>query len=395
MILHVFNSSVVSGPERLVLPALTDDRERFMIVNLLEKRLERLRETDPLENLSRSLGLRYAAVPVNGRWDRDAIRRLRGLIEAEKPELVHAHAVKASIYLVQSKRGMSAALPIVSTHHGVRGLPDLKTRLYELFYRRFFLRSFDRVLCVSTEDFETVRGSGIGADKLRLHLNGVDGHKVDPSRRSEESARIRASWLPRDAARDGFFLFGAVGRLSAEKDHDRLLRVLSCVEKSRCPRDWRCLLFGLGDLEQSLRATARRLGLERRIVWMGYRDDVGRELAGLDLLLSFSKAEGLPINLIEAGWAGTPVMSTLVGGVKDLISDESCGSGVAPDEPVEESARRITALLSQAGRAALDGQGRRLQERVCAEFSRARWMARLREIYAELAPAVGTGSRSW
>ncbi len=60
---------------------------------------------------------------------------------------------------------------------------------------------------------------------------------------------------------------------------------------------------------------------------MGYRDDVGRELAGLDLVLSFSKAEGLPINLIEAGWAGTPVMSMLVGGVKDLIPGDSFGAG--------------------------------------------------------------------
>ena len=388
MIVHVFNSSIVSGPERLVLPALADDRGHFMIVNLMEKRLEQLRGSDPLEDLSRSLGLRYAAIPVNSRWDRDAIRQLRGLIEDEKPELVHAHAVKASIYLAQSDRGMRAAPPIVSTHHGVRGLPDLKTRFYEVLYRRFFLRFFDRVLCVSTEDYETVRGSGIGAGKLRIHLNGVDGHKVDLSRRSEEREKIRASWLPQNTAHDDLFLFGVVGRLSAEKDHDRLLRVLAHVEKNGSRRDWRCLIFGLGEREQPLRETARRLDLDRRIVWMGYRDDVGRELAGLDLLLSFSKAEGLPINLIEAGWAGTPVMSTLVGGVKDLIPDESFGNGVSPDEPTEESARRITALVSEAGRAALDAQGRRLQERVSAGFSRARWMARLREIYAELGVAI-------
>ena len=384
MIVHVFNCCVVSGPERLVLPALADDRERFMIVNLLETRTNQLRGADPLEELSRSLGLRYAAVPVSKRWDRDAIRRMRDLLRDTKPELVHAHAGKASIYLAQSTRGLREAPPVVSTHHGVRGMPDLKTRLYELLYRRFFLRSFDRVLCVSTEDYETVRRSGIGAGKLRIHLNGIDGHRVDPGRRSEERRIVRAAWLPGEPAREELFLCGVVGRLSAEKDHDRILRVLAHVEKSRGPRDWRCLMFGLGDREQPLRETARRLGLERRIVWMGYRDDVGRELAGLDLLLSFSKAEGLPINLIEAGWAGTPVMSTLVGGVKDLIPDERDGNGVPPGEPVEESARRITAFMSETGRTLLDAQGRRLQERVSAEFSRARWLTRLREIYAEL-----------
>ena len=388
MIIHVFNSSIVSGPERLVLPALEDKRGRFMIVNLLEKRLERLRENDPLEGLSRSLGLPYAAVPVNGRYDRDAIGRLRDLLDRSEPELVHAHAIKASIYLSQSRRGMRSAPPIVSTHHGVRGLPDLKTHLYEILYRRFFLRFFDRVLCVSTEDYETVRRSGVDAARLRLHLNGVDGYRVDPGRRAAESGKIRASWLPKEAAPESLFLFGVVGRLSAEKDHDRLLRVLAHVEKRDDRRDWRCLIFGLGDREQSLRETALRLGLEDRIVWMGYRDDVGRELAGLDLLLSFSKAEGLPINLIEAGWAGTPVMGTLVGGVKDLIPDESYGAGISPPEAPEETARRITALLAETGRSTLEAQGRRFQERVSANFSRARWMDRLKEIYAELGVAV-------
>ncbi len=233
MIIHVFNSSVVSGPERLVLPALAEDRGRFMIVNLLEEAAGTAAARPILwRTLSRSLGLRYEAVRVDRRWDREAMRRLSGIIESAGAELVHAHAVKASIYLAQAAGAMSSRLPIVSTHHGVRGLPDLNTRLQELLYRRFFLRRFDRVLCVSTEDLETVRASGVDDAKLRLHLNGVDGHRVEPGRRAEESARIRAAWLPGENGREKLFLFGAVGRLSAEKDHDRLLRVLALVEKA-------------------------------------------------------------------------------------------------------------------------------------------------------------------
>ena len=117
-------------------------------------------------------------------------------------------------------------------------------------------------------------------------------------------------------------------------------------------------------------------------------DDVGRELAGLDLLLSFSKAEGLPINLIEAGWAGTPVLSTLVGGVGDLLPDESFGGRIPPEESAEKTARRIEDLVSPSGRTMLEASGRRFQERVAAEFSRARWMTRLKEIYAELGATI-------
>ena len=386
MIIHVFNSSLVSGPERLVLPALAGKPGRFMIVNLREERLARLRESDPLRDLSLSLGLPYVAVPVKSRWDGDAVRLLRELFEREAPELVHAHVDKASLYALLGARKMRAAPPVVSTHHGVRVVHDLKTRLYEIFYRYVLLRFFDRALCVCTEDYETVRGSGVA--KARLHLNGIDGHRVDLRLRPEEREKIRASWLPLEAAPGDLFLFGVVARLSPEKDHDRVLRTLASLEKGGSPVDWRCLIFGSGKLLEPLREETRRLGLERRVVWMGYRENVGRELAGLDLLLSLSKAEGLPINLIEAGWAGTPVMGTLVQGVKDLIPDAGCGTGVPPGEPVEESARRLAALLSEPGRPTLAAQGRKLQERVSSEFSRARWMERLREIYAELGVPV-------
>jgi glycosyltransferase involved in cell wall biosynthesis len=385
VIVHLFNSSSVSGPERLVLPALASARESFLILNLKEERIDRLRESDPLETYARSLNLRYVGVTVRGRWDREAIRSLQRQLETLKPDLVHAHAIKASIYLVQAKRGDGRlGFPIVSTHHGVRGLPDVKVRLYEWIYRRRYLKFFDRVLCVSSADYDDVLHSGIGRDKLRLHLNGADGRRVDRDHRLAESKRIRALWMPGEPGRDGLFLFGVVGRLSQEKDHDRLLRIFARLNRLPGERTWNCLIFGTGAMEQQLRRQSIHLGLQEKVIWMGYRDEVGGELAGLDLLLSFSKAEGLPINVIEAGWAGTPVMATWVGGVKDLIPNESYGQPLDPSESVEASALRMKTFFSGEGRATLDDQGRRFQERVLNEFTQDKWMRRLRDIYSEL-----------
>jgi len=390
MIIHLFNSSSVSGPERLVLPALASARESFLIMNLKEGRIDRLRESDPLETYARSLNLRYVSVPVRGRWDREAIGELQRQLATLKPDLVHAHAIKASIYLVQAKRGDGQLhFPIVSTHHGVHGLPDMKVRLYEWIYRRRYLKFFDRVLCVSSADYNDVLHSGIRPDRLQLHLNGVGGRRVDCGQRPAESRRIRVLWMPQDAGRDRLFLFGVVGRLSREKDHDRLLRILICLNRLSCERPWNCLIFGAGALEPKLRRQAIQGGLQEKVVWMGYRKEVADELAGLDLLLSFSKAEGLPLNLIEAGWAGTPVMATTVGGVADLILDASYGQEVAPFETVEASARRLKTLVSEEGRQTLGAQGERFQERVLKEFTQEKWIQRLAEIYAELNVTFG------
>jgi len=385
MIVHLFNSSSVSGPERLVLPALASVQNSFIIVNLLEERIERLRESDPLREYARSLNLEYHSIPVRHRWDRQAIRELHSLLRQLNPDLVHAHGIKASIYLLRTRRKTEChSLPIVSTHHGVHGLPDWKVRMYEFLYRRYFLKYFDRVLAVSSADYECLSSSGLDPNRLRLHLNGVDGRRVNPEYRPEEARKVRSMWFPHEPQRYDPFLFGVVARLSPEKDHDRLLRVLSRLHHLPCDRDWRCLIFGSGDLEATLRQQATHLGLGKRVLWMGYRKDVADELAGLNLLLSFSKAEGLPINLIEAGWAGTPVMATRVGGVVDLIPDESYGHSIAPREPDEISALNLSRVLSPEGQGKLKDQAIRFQERVIRVFSQKKWLQRLKGVYNEV-----------
>ncbi|HVO33646.1 MAG TPA: glycosyltransferase [Elusimicrobiota bacterium] len=390
-VIHLFNSSSVSGPETLALPALAEWKSSARVLNLREERLSRLSASDPLGQYSRSLGLGYFAIPVKRRWDREAVRQTHIYLREQRPDVVHAHDVKASTYLLHAARDWRARpFRIVSTHHGVLGRPDLKTRLYEWYYRKRILPSFDKVLAVSSADYALLRGSGIADARLALHLNGVDRPAVAIEDRPRLSQAIRRRWLPGVAdAAEGFWM-GVVGRLSVEKDHARVLRILAELARRPVRREWQCLMFGGGPLEAKLRARTRELRLEGHVRWMGYRPDLGAELAGFDLLLSFSKAEGLPVNLLEAGWAATPVMATGVGGVLDLIPDGRYGVVCPADEPPARSAERLEGLLAEPGESGLREQGRAFQERVSREFNRERWLLRLREIYADcLSPEWG------
>lgn len=385
MIIHLFNSSSVSGPERLVMPALASVRQPVLVINLLEERIKHLRGSDPLGEYAKSLNIMYRDVRVRGRWDFQACRSLQELLKHLRPDLVHAHDVKASTYLLWAcpKKGPSR-YSIVSTHHGVHGRPDWKTRLYERLYRKCILRSFDRVLCVSNSDYKFLLRSGVDRNRLRLHLNGINGRWVDHKNRFHEAQGIRLRWLPQETGRDALFLFGAIGRLSPEKDHGRLLNVLAHLNQMACDRNWKCLIFGTGPLEKTLRERAHRLGLEDRVLWMGYHQNLANDLAGLNLLLSFSKAEGLPINLIEAGWAGTPILCTRVGGIADLIPDERYGQWILPGESTQQSAGRLKECLSDKGEARLLDQGLLFQKLVVEKFTQTQWIEHLEEIYSEL-----------
>ena len=378
VILHVFNSSGVAGIESLVVPALPRLGLPVRALFLFEKRSGSAGER-PLA-FAREHGLETECVPVSGRVDVRAMRELATRIEQLGPTIVHAHDVKASTYVLAATRLLQRPPAIVSTHHGVRGRPNAIARAYEAFYVRAVLPRFDRVLCCSRADEHNLLDRGILRERLALHWNGVKGEAILPHERDEARSGIRRAW---DVRQDGIIL-GVVGRLSREKRHDRALAVCAALSRIAPDLDWRLLCFGTGALSEPLLQRTQELGLESRVHWMGFRPRVGRELAGFDVLLSLSDAEGMPLNVIEAGWAGTPVVATAVGGVLDLLGDPPAGRLVRPQDPPETIARVILEVLADPA-----DLGRRLQQRVLAEFTEQAWLDRLRGVYSPLLEARG------
>lgn len=388
MIVHIFNSSVVSGPEILVLPSLLRLGEPVRIIFLVETRVTGASRC-PVE-YARNLGLQVETVDVRSRWDRVAITELRNVLDRLNPRISHAHDVKASLYLQQAEKirpDFRSAL--VSTHHGVQGRKG-KIRLYEEYYVRRVLPSFDLVLSVCTQDRASLIRRGLPSERVAIHLNGADRSHVPSEARNTFSEKVRKEWKKRipdlPDAEDAIFI-GAVARLSPEKRHDRMLKVLRSVRRMRATDKKPVLLcFGIGPEEKRLRSLARKWGVEDGVFWMGYSNTIGEEMAGFDALLSLSDGEGIPISLIEAGWAGTPVLSTAVGGVPDLISTPSVGYLVKRDDSDERIASRLCDVLND--RVEMRRVGNAFQSRVASGFSESMWRSRLLQEYARFAPAL-------
>ncbi|HXS99927.1 MAG TPA: glycosyltransferase [Elusimicrobiota bacterium] len=387
---HVFVSSIVSGPETLVLPNLSRLTERPRIVILRETR--ETTEGGVVGDYARGLGLETSEIPVRSRFDVRTIGLLRDFWTSAPPAIVHAHGPKATLHAALARRLVGPSRPLlVTTHHGVRATDRfLKTRAYEKVYEKAIMPFCDLCLTVCTSDRELLIRRGVPGERLRVHLNGVDRRAVGAAERSALQIKVRRGWARVCGLEelDGF-LIGVVGRLSVEKRHGRILSALSLLAE-RSPRlGFRLLCFGSGPLEKELRDLSARSAIASRVHWMGYRAGVSDELAGLDLLLSLSNAEGLPINLIEAGWAGTPVLATGVDGIRDLVEPGVSGVLVehsADDARVAEEVERLA--LDPASAAAM---GERLQERVRARFSGSVWLSRLLELYRD---ASGTRSSS-
>ncbi|MGZ3661850.1 MAG: glycosyltransferase [Bdellovibrionota bacterium] len=381
MVVQVFNSGVVSGPETLVFPAIPLFREPHVLVFLVEKRLGENGRI-PFEH-ARSLGLRAEAVEVGARFDLSAVGRLRGVIRWLAPTVVHAHDVKASTYTWLASRGEK--WKCVSTHHGVAGRPDWKTKAYEYFYSQVVLPKMNMVIAVSRDDEHALLQRGMNPQNLTYVANGITRKLWLPPERVTERSRIRALWAKEFSGIDDKTpIVGMVARLSMEKRHSYFLRVLATMKAARPDIPWRLMVIGSGSLEAQLKRQASELKLADQVYWLGYREDASALMPALDLLAFSSSAEGLPIAALEAGWAGIPVFATNVGALPELISTgKTAGGAIFPREQEHEHTAKSLAWLLEHP-AERERMGSRLQNRVMREYSAQCWVDRMESIYRSI-----------
>lgn len=190
---------------------------------------------------------------------------------------------------------------------------------------------------------------------------------------------------PRDEAR-----IVAVGRLVEKKGFADL--VGACALLAREGRDVRCQIVGEGEREAELRALIAEHDLGRRVQLLGARTqaEVRELVAGATCLAApcvvgkDGNRDGLPTVLVEAMALGTPVVSTAVTGIPEIVRDEQTGLLAAERNPADLAAQLRRVLDDPALGARLAAAGRALVER---DFAADRSAARIRTLAWPVAPA--------
>ncbi len=310
-------------------------------------------------------------LPCRGQLDLRVAARLRGM--AEGVDVLHAHGYKADIYSAFAWKGKRPAL--VSTCHTWYD-NDLAVRVYGALDRRV-LRRFEGVVAVSAEVEERLFAAKVPPSRVRLIRNGVAMEAFVAAGRQREARQ----------AHGGPLRIGLVGRLAPEKGVDVFLKAAAILLKEY--PELRFEVAGEGPDRPALEASLRALDLTQRVTLAGSQQEMPGFYAGLDVLVSASRQEGLPIALLEGVASGLPVVATRVGAVPEVVVPEVTGVLVEPESP-EALAEAITRLVAAPELRARFGQAG--QERVAAEFSAERMTADYLGVYRE-ALAVRAGGR--
>ena len=124
-----------------------------------------------------------------------------------------------------------------------------------------------------------------------------------------------------DYSRKGNFKILHVGRFSEEKNHIGLIKAFGKFHESH--PDSELWLIGDGGLRPDAEAFARDNGLEQTVKFLGLQSNVYGFMHDADVFALTSNYEGIPMTLIEAMGTGLPVVATRVGGIPDMLDDDS------------------------------------------------------------------------
>jgi glycosyltransferase involved in cell wall biosynthesis len=153
--------------------------------------------------------------------------------------------------------------------------------------------------------------------------------------------------LRQELSLEGQFAVGHFSRLAPWKGQHILLEALA-----KCPEEVTVLLvgdalFGEQDYVESLHTQVKKLGLEKRVKFLGFRSDIPQLMSACDLVAHTSiSPEPFGRVIVEAMLCGTPVVAAASGGAIELVEHDINGFLATPGKP-QELAQIITACLQE------------------------------------------------
>ncbi|WP_172840472.1 glycosyltransferase family 4 protein [Virgibacillus phasianinus] len=305
-VLHLNAGNETGGGMHHILSLLNKLNRKEFVLGVLEE--------GEMLHRARNLGIETVHFHSPKKLSIPLLKNIVSYIKKERIQIVHTHGPRANVYAKFLKKIVSFQW-IVTVHsdpfYDFRG----KGLYGEILCRVHTnaIKCADRVIAISTPFQQILEEKGVHREKINTVLNGIDFKKE----MLENYVRSDVGYGEAD------FLFLMVARFEKVKRHNLALIAFSQVvtDHPNC----KLLLVGDGSERKQAEALAEQLGITGYVHFLGHRQDVECFYNLADVTMLTSASESFPLVLLESARARTPVISTDVGGVKELIADPSVG----------------------------------------------------------------------
>jgi len=209
----------------------------------------------------------------------------------------------------------------------------LKNKILYKTAEKWLSKYTDVLITINEEDFEAAKKmkakkvfkiSGIGYEPKKFKDLDFDKEKFKKSLGIKKDEKVIVS----------------VAEMIKRKNYETMIRAVSKLRYEKI----KYLICGCGVEEENLKNLVKKLGIEDKVVFLGYRNDIAKILAVSDVFLHCSFHEGLTVSLMEAMNSSLPVVTSNARGNKDLIEDQK-GGFVCPPKDVKLITEKLKKLL--------------------------------------------------
>ncbi len=344
-VMQITHDLAIGGLQQVVVSICRNiDRDRFSVSVLC------LRERGELAYELERMGVPVLMLPQKQQGtDYFSFLKVASILRREKTEVIHTHNTQP--FVDGTLGGLIArSRTIVHTDHG-RIFPDKCRYIFAEWVMSYFVYKIAAVSGKTGEDL--MRYEKIRREKIITVPNGIDWRffevRIDPEVKKKEIGIEKR-----------YPILGIGTRLVRVKGIEYLLGAVSQLRK-RYPRIL-LVIAGTGPLEETLRNTARELGINDCVMFLGARMDMPELLRVFDLYVLPSLSEGMPLALLEAMAAGCPIVATNVGGVPDIITDGYNGTLVKPRDKEDLAKAILGTMEDEEKRNRFRERGRALYE---------------------------------
>ncbi|PKL83483.1 MAG: hypothetical protein CVV24_04785 [Ignavibacteriae bacterium HGW-Ignavibacteriae-3] len=274
---------------------------------------------------------------LNDRFSVNAIVKIFKILSSENVNVIHAHLLKP--YILVGLLNIFLRKKFIFNYNGL-----FINSVYHNWIERLVLRGFHLIIYLFTANNIVVVPSKASKyllqmetrlfAKIEVYYNGYDNQTSDnPNIKIVEYLRTKKT---------NHFLVGIVSRLEGQKRVDLSLWILNELIQ----RNYRVFFVFLGDgpLEKEMKLFAKSLGVYNNCEFYGFVKNAKNYLKYFDAILFASDWEGLPLTYWESMANSVPIISTDVGGAREILIENDCGI-VYPRGDVEEGVKAIEILI--------------------------------------------------
>ncbi len=296
--------------------------------------------------------------------------QLRKMLRRDSVHVIHCYGPVIFDFIAVMAAQLTGVKSVVTRPVMISDLkngPLIKGALLQLDH--FTIGAADRVVATSEYGRKILFDDGCPESRLACIYSGVDIDRFSPDVTPMKDIE---RW------RGDSFIIGMFAQMTKVKRHDLLLQAL--VRAVAEGRDWRVVLAGDGPLRKNLEDLALTLGLNDRVLFLGFVQDTAPVYAACDVITLPSDREGLPTTILEAMACSKPVVASDVAGVSEMLD----GVGIMLEE--NSMARLFSGLAHLEDAALRENMGRAGRRLVIHKFGLDVMLRRYEELYLSCFP---------